>query len=44
MADYKTAKKATSTLSDDFYFISPALGGLAGVAIGLVIANLVGIV
>ena len=44
MVNYKPSKRVNSVLSDDFAFVSPALGGLAGVAIGWVIANLVGII
>ena len=41
---FKPSNKVTSTQSNDFAFVSPALEGLAGVAIGLIIADLVGIV
>ena len=44
MVNSKPSNKVTSTLSNDLAFVSPALGGLTGVAIGLIIANLVGIV
>ena len=44
MVNYEPAKKVNSALSNDLAFVHPALGGLAGVAIGLVIASLVGII
>ncbi len=40
---FKHSNKVISTQSNDFAFVSPALEGLAGVAIGLIIADLVGI-
>ena len=40
---FKPSNKVTSTQSNDFAFVAPALEGLAGVAIGLIIADLVGI-
>lgn len=44
MVHYKPSKKASSKLSDDLAFVNPALGGLAGVAIGWIIANFIGII
>ena len=44
MVNHEPSNKLSSKLSDNLAFVSPALGGLAGVAIGWVIANLVGIV
>ncbi|MDJ0691156.1 MAG: hypothetical protein QNJ41_21940 [Xenococcaceae cyanobacterium MO_188.B32] len=44
MTNYTSPSKVSSKQSDDFAFVSPALGALAGVAIGLIIGNLVGIV
>ena len=44
MKNYASPNKVNSALSNDFAFVSPALGGLAGVAIGLIIGSLVGII
>lgn len=44
MENYRPPNKVNSALSNDFAFVSPALGGLAGVALGLIIASLVGII
>ncbi len=44
MVNFKPSNQVNSTLSNDFAFVYPALGGLAGVAIGMVIASLVGII
>ena len=44
MTNYTSSSKVSSKQSDDFAVVSPALGGLAGVAIGWVIANFMGII
>ena len=44
MSNYKSAPKVSQQLPEDWALIYPLFGGLAGVAIGLLIANLVGIV
>ncbi|MDJ0745289.1 MAG: hypothetical protein QNJ32_18275 [Xenococcaceae cyanobacterium MO_167.B27] len=44
MANYKPSNKVSSKLSNDLAFIPSALAGLAGVAIGWIIANFVGII
>ncbi len=44
MFNNKLSTKVSQQLSDDLTFLSPAFGGLAGVALGVLIANLVGIV
>ena len=44
MFNFKPSTKVSQQLADDWAFLSPAFGGLAGVALGVLIANLVGIV
>ena len=44
MTTYKSSKKASNKLSKDLAFVNPALGALAGVAIGWIIANFTGII
>ncbi len=44
MVNYNSSKKSSSKLADDLAFLNPFLGGLAGVAIGWIIANFIGII
>ena len=44
MVSFKPSKKVSSKLSDDLAFVPSAFGGLAGVVIGWIIANFVGII
>ncbi len=44
MSNHKSSTQVDKQLPGDWAFISPAFGGLTGVVLGVLIANLVGIV